>query len=75
MIESIDYILKEVQKQLGISPCIDCDGKGCPKCGEKGYVDWVEKVVGVKKNEFEKFRNSLSSAVGIPKSYLFGDDK
>lgn len=65
MVETCEF--SEIRHQNYI--CKDCKGKGkkkirtsyqtyieifCPKCNGKGYLDWVENIVGVKKNLNEK---------------------
>ena len=48
-------VQKEYLKRLGLSMCVPCNGVGCPKCNQKGFVDWVEKVVGNKFDKDEKY--------------------
>ena len=41
-------VQEEYLKKLGLIMCRDCNGVGCSKCNQKGFVDWIEKVVGLK---------------------------
>jgi hypothetical protein len=41
---------KELKKE-GLTLCRNCLGRGCSKCSHKGYLDWVQRVVGAAQTE------------------------
>jgi hypothetical protein len=46
----IDLKDKKLKKE-GFTVCRRCGGDGCRDCNNKGYLDWVQRVVGASKSE------------------------
>ena len=43
--------------------CSNCEGKGCDECNQTGFLDWIEKVVGVKPNELKRITNLIKKEI------------